>query len=250
LKEYVPLLTGGLITAILGVAERHGGHSISWASYCAVLLFFVVIASFRVWLKDQGRAKHLEQELEQEKNRQSKPSIRARIQQVRVVHSVGSRLVGQLLDVMGKKTGRKFEEQPVDVYIQLYLTNEHSNAPTTVRDFQLIVTNGEKKIRGERFSHVEGETLEFEVETVDGYGFTESKRERKTLAPDLAAEINRTQVEFGKPMVGWLRFACKGLKPTDVTLDSITLFVVDAFDTPHRATIEPGALLETENQNF
>jgi hypothetical protein len=249
-KEYVLLLTGGLITATLGVFERLRGRSIPWSWYCAVLLIFVVTACFRVWMKDQGRVKHLEEELEREKGRQSKPSIRARIQQVRVVHSLGSRLVGQLLDEVGKKLGREFEDQPVDVYVQLYLTNESLNAPTTIRDYQLVVTNGEKQVRGERFTHIEGETLEFDVEEVDGHGFTQTRRERKTLSPDLAAEINRTQIEFGKPTVGWLRFGCKGIKPGDVRLDSISLVVVDAFDTPHRATAEPGALLECENQNF
>lgn len=248
-KEYAPLLTGGVITAILGVFERLRGHSISWSWYCVILLVFVVIACFRVWLKDQGRAKQLGEELEQEKSSQSKPSIRARIQQVRVVHSLGSRLVGGLLEGIEKMLGREFEEQAVDVYVQLYLTNETLNAPTMIRDYQLVVSNGEKKVRGERFAHIQGETLKFEVEAVDGYGFTETTMELRTLAPDLAFEINRTQIEYGKRTVGWLRFACKGIKPADVTLDSITLLVVDAFDTPHRATVEPGAVLKTEDQN-
>lgn len=192
----------------------------------------------------------LKNDLESEKNKQKTPDIRARIQQVRVVHSLGSRLVSQLLNEIGKMQSREFEKQPVDVYVQLYMTNQTPNAPVVVRDYQLVVTKGDAQIRGERFTHIEGETLEFETQAFDGYGFNETKRERKTLAPDLSAEINRVPIEYGVARVGWLRFGCKGVEREDVTLDTITLIVVDAFDGRHQATVEPGALFESHDQDF
>jgi hypothetical protein len=84
--------------------------------------------------------------------------------------------------------------------------------------------------------------LDFDVEATDGYGFTQTGRERKTLAPDLAVAVNRVPIGYGQAKIGWLRFSGKGIDREDVTLDSITLTVVDAFDGRHPATIEPGAL--------
>jgi len=52
LREYVVLLTGGTLTAVLGLIERHLGRSVSWSWYCVLLLVFVVIACFRVWEKE------------------------------------------------------------------------------------------------------------------------------------------------------------------------------------------------------
>lgn len=177
-------------------------------------------------------------------------NIRAAIQQVRVVHSLASRLLTPLLKEIGEMKGRSFEERPVDIYVQLYVTNRLINAPTAIRDYQLLVTKGEKILRADRFPHVAGVELEFDVEIVDGYGFRQMERRHINLELDLAAEINKVPIEYGMPKVGWLHFACAGIEPEDVTLESITLTVVDAFDNRHPATIEPGALIEAEEQGM
>jgi hypothetical protein len=62
-KEYVLLLTGGLITAIVAVFEHYRGSGVSWPWYSAILLLFVVIACYKVWLRDQGRIGDLEGDL-------------------------------------------------------------------------------------------------------------------------------------------------------------------------------------------
>lgn len=62
-KEYVLLVTGGLITAIVAVLEHYRGSGVSWPWYSAILLLFVVIACYRVWLRDQGRIGDLEGDL-------------------------------------------------------------------------------------------------------------------------------------------------------------------------------------------
>ena len=56
LGAYVVLLTGGTITAALGLIERRLGHNVSWPWYCVVLLLFVVIACYRAWVREHETA--------------------------------------------------------------------------------------------------------------------------------------------------------------------------------------------------
>jgi len=158
--------------------------------------------------------------------------------------------VTTLLKEIGKMKEREFEEQPIDVYVQLYVTNRVLNAPTAIRDYQLLINKGEKVLRADRFPNLEGATLDFDVEVIDNHGFRQTRREAMTLAPDLALEINRVPIEYGIPRLGWLHFACAGIEPKDVSLESMILTVVDAFDNRHPATIEPGAVFEREEQGM
>ena len=171
-------------------------------------------------------------------------------------HRFGRRIVGGGRGKLPPKPssveypGRYSASTPVDVYVQLYVTNRLLNAPTAIRDYQLLITKGEKILRADRFPHLAGASLEFDVEIVDGYGFRKSEKRSMALAPDLATEINKVPIEYGVPKLGWLHFSCGGIEPTDITLESITVTVVDAFDNRHKATLEPGALIESEEQGM
>jgi hypothetical protein len=54
-REYIVLLTGGIITAVVGLSEHYKNQSLSWPWYCAILLSFVVIACYRAWVVEHGK---------------------------------------------------------------------------------------------------------------------------------------------------------------------------------------------------
>lgn len=58
LMEYVVLITGGALTAVLALIERYSSRSIPWPAYGILLFLFFSVACYRAWNKEYQRAEN------------------------------------------------------------------------------------------------------------------------------------------------------------------------------------------------
>jgi hypothetical protein len=62
IRHWIPLITGGSITAALGVLEHKTGSSVPWSWYAAILLLFFFFSCFSAWRDEYRKRITLEEQ--------------------------------------------------------------------------------------------------------------------------------------------------------------------------------------------
>jgi hypothetical protein len=208
LSYWQAYITGGLITAGVGIYERLTDKRLTKRAYVGLFVITFLLASFFLaWRDERLSLKNAKQELSREKD-QNAPKLGGHIEKV---------IISDSTDVNGAQ-----------VFVLLSIGN--TGGTSIVEDFLL-------KIRLTDFDHDVG-AKDFPGETIS---LLDEKNSKVTIHPQDTMKIKEGKpIERGYKVRGWLMFPVEGVKPEIIRRPKtqFTISFKDVWGQTYSATYE------------
>jgi hypothetical protein len=208
LSYWQAYVTGGVITAVVGIFERLTDTRLAKRAYVWLFVITFLLASFFLaWRNEHISLQNIKQELSREKD-QNAPKLGGHIEQV---------IITEGTDSNGSQ-----------VFILLSIGN--TGGTSIVEDFLL-------KIKLTDFDHDVG-AKDFPGETIS---LLDEKKSKVTIHPQETMKTKEGKpIERGYKMRGWLMFPVEGVKPELIRRPKtqFTISFKDVWGQTHSATYE------------